>query len=210
MSKKQDRISINKFESILTDNVVTIPLAGAEDVTVMIKKNLSLEEMVQFVSDIVESCIDRENGEFIPESMDFVLKSGLLTKYANFTLPSSYDKQYMLVCGTNAVDQVWPHINQVQFMEIKNAAEKKINFYLNTMAGAVHKRIDELASQLESVVAMYEKAFEGFDADDMKDMVKNLGSIKDLDEESLVNAVLSAQASKEHNNVIDLGTMDVK
>ena len=67
MSKKSNRISINKLESIVQNNTVTVPMDGNPDIEIIIRRILPLQEVLQFVEDVVSSCIDVETGQYIPE-----------------------------------------------------------------------------------------------------------------------------------------------
>ena len=118
MSKNIQKISINKLESVLAGNTVTEILNGTDNVEIHITKTLPLQEMLLFVQEVVEACIDGETGEYLPEAYDFAIRAGVLTRYANFTLPANLDNQYMLVYNTGAFDQVVAHINERQFNDI--------------------------------------------------------------------------------------------
>ena len=111
MAKKESRISINKLESVVKENVVSIPMNGAEDVTITIRRTLPLKDMMQFVENVVSSCVNAQAASYTPEIKEFVIRSEILTTYANFNLPSNVEKQYELVYGTDVVVQVMEYIN---------------------------------------------------------------------------------------------------
>lgn len=84
MEKDIKRISITKFETALDKyNIVTERLNGTEDVVFEIRKTIPLYEMTAFVQEVVESCIDSETGEYVPEAYAFALRVAVLTHYAN-------------------------------------------------------------------------------------------------------------------------------
>lgn len=78
MAKKESRISINKLEGMLNTLTASVPLPGDPNVEVKIKHNLSLNEMLQFVENVVSSCVDAESGKFYPEIMWFSIYSSVL------------------------------------------------------------------------------------------------------------------------------------
>ena len=99
MSKnKTNHISVTKFEKAVNkDVVVTVPLEGVEDTDIEITKTISLPSMIEFVENVAESCVDMESGEYTPQVRDFAIKKELLTKYANFTMPTNIEKQYEFI-----------------------------------------------------------------------------------------------------------------
>ena len=98
MAKDIERVSINKFEqAVNVDNITTEILLDTQDVEIQIKKTIGLPEMMLFVQEVVEACIDGESGEYLPEAYDFAIRSAVLTHYANFAMPANLEKQYWLV-----------------------------------------------------------------------------------------------------------------
>ena len=56
MAKDIERVSINKFEQALNkDNIITETLVDTEDVTIQIKKTITLPEMMLFVQEVTIS-----------------------------------------------------------------------------------------------------------------------------------------------------------
>ena len=67
MSKKVNKISINKLESTMTNNVISFPMNGYPDIEVTVRRVLPLHDVMQFVADVVSTCVDMETGEYVPE-----------------------------------------------------------------------------------------------------------------------------------------------
>ena len=67
MAKKESRISINKLESVLKENVVVVPMRDNEDVSITIRRTLPLKDMMQFVENVVSSCVDAQTASYTPE-----------------------------------------------------------------------------------------------------------------------------------------------
>lgn len=98
MAKKEARISINKLESVMRENIVVVPLSGADGVDITIRRRLPLKDMMQFVENVVSSCIDAETATYTPEIKEFVIRSEILT-----TLLNSVAKLIESVGGLNTV-----------------------------------------------------------------------------------------------------------
>lgn len=184
--RKTERIPASALEEIAQErfpNIVTEDWYGTE---LVIKRNLSLAEMLQFVNDIVETCF-AEDGSFIPEAAGFAIRSGVLTRYANFELPDDLEKQYELVYGTGAAEVVAGHINSAQLKEIIEAADQKIEHLLSSDIIALRGRIDELTAAFERLGEQMSGMFEGLEPEDVQNMLSAIGSAGSLSEEKIVD-----------------------
>lgn len=198
MSKEIERISVNKFEMALAeDNIVEEVLNGTDDVKIQIKKTIALPEMISFVQEVVESCIDSETGEYLPEAYDFAIRVGVLTRYANFAMPANMEKQYMLIYSTSAFDQVLQHININQFNDIVRAIDKKIKFMLDVISSSAVTKINEVINKLSEIASAGEKAFDGVDANDMAKVIQGVSKLSNMDEEKVAKVILESQKSGE-------------
>lgn len=190
MSKNIQKISINKLEAVLKDNTVTELLNGTDNVEIHITKTLSLQEMLLFVREVVEACVDGETGEYLPEAYDFAIRAGVLTRYANFTLPSNLDNQYMLVYNTDAFDQVMAHINMRQFDDIVRAIDKKIKFMLDVISSSAVTKINEVIGKFNELAETAENAFGDVNGENMANVVKGITQLNDINEENIAQVIL--------------------
>lgn len=212
MSKKLNRISVNKLESILQDNIVTVPMEGNQDVEITIRRILPLQEVLQFVEDVVSSCIDEETGQYIPEIQAFMVRASVLTRYANFTLPKDPEKQYHLIYNTDAFQQVMGYIDRVQYDEILYAINERIRHGVAMAESALAAKMSELTAKLNSFIDNSEELFGSVKGDDMATLVKNLANAGSIDEGKLVEAVFDAQKKtneRHDDNVVVASDGDV-
>lgn len=193
MAKKESRISINKLEGMLNTPMVSVPLPGDPETEVKIKYNLSLSEMLQFIEDVVSSCVDAESGKFYPEIMWFSIHSAVLTMYANFNLPSNVEKQYNLVYNTDAVELVMGHINRNQYDEIVNAIQNRIDHERKIMENTMLDKMSELVSRITAYMQQSDTLFGSVDSEDMSSLVKNLADIGKIDEDKLIHALVESR-----------------
>ena len=196
MSKNNQKISINKLESVLVENTVTEILNGTDNVEIHITKTLPLQEMLLFVQEVVEACIDGETGEYLPEAYDFAIRAGVLTRYANFTLPANLDNQYMLVYNTGAFDQVVAHINERQFNDIVRAIDKKIKFMLDVISSSAVTKINEVIGKFNELAEIAKNAFGDVNGEDMANVVKGITQLKDINEENIAQVILKSKAGE--------------
>lgn len=188
MSKKEKRISINALEKVAKDNFPDVVTEQWFDIEVTIKRNLSMPEMMQFVQDVVDMCFTTD-GTYIPEVMDFAIKSGILTYYANFTLPDNLEKQYWMTYATDAVDMVCKHINMIQLQEMVNGANRKIDHLCDTDVIATKAKLTELSSAFSKMGEQFSDMFGGVSAEDVQKVVGAIGK-NGMDEEKIVSAYL--------------------
>lgn len=198
MSKEIKKVSINKFESALNkENVITDTLLGTDDVTIQIKKTIPLQEMLLFVQEVVEACVDNENGEYIPEAYDFAIRVATLTHYANLSMPTNLEKQYWLVYNTKAFEQVLTHINTRQFDDIIRAIDKKIKFMLDVISSSAVIKINDVVSKFNDIAETSEKVFSGVNAEDMMKIIQGVSKLGEIEEENVVKTILDVQKSGE-------------
>ena len=193
MSKKVTHISVNKLESTMKENVTVVPMDGYPDIEITIRRVLPLREVLQFVEDVVSSCIDADTGRYIPEIQAFVVRSSVLTRYANFTMPKDPEKQYDMIYNTNALQQVMSYIDMSQYEEIMYAINERVKHELAMMESSASSQAAALTAKINSFVSSMEELFGAMDAGDMSALVKNLSDISSIDEGKLVNAVMEAK-----------------
>lgn len=204
MAKKEARISINKLESVMRENIVVVPLSGADGVDITIRRRLPLKDMMQFVENVVSSCIDAETATYTPEIKEFVIRSEILTTYANFNLPTNAEKQYELVYGTNALEQVMEHIDRNQFYEIEEAIDARIEHEVRVLETSVATKSNEMMVRLSDAIEQVNSMFSDVSSDDFNQVVKNLSEMNGVTNESIVKAVLDMQ----HTNNTEEGNSD--
>lgn len=182
MKKKANRISVSQFEKIVKKNeIVKVPFEEGSDTNIEIIPTLPLDDMIEFVEVVVESCIDSESGDYTPQVFDFVVKREILTKYANFNMPQNVAKQYEFIYCSNVIDTVLMHINQLQFREIVTSIEKKIKFMLDNVNITAAHDLATLTNQMTALIQQSDS------------MIKSVSSLSELDEEALAKAVASSQ-----------------
>lgn len=188
MAKKEKRISINALEKIAKEQFPESVTEQWFDIEVTIKRSLPLKEMLQFVQEVVDACFTTD-GTFVPEIMDFATKSGILTHYANFTLPDNLEKQYWLIYSTGAVDMVCQHINMVQLQEMIGGINRKIDHMCDTDIVATKAKLNDLYEAFIKMGAEMSDLFSGVNAEELQKMVDALGSTE-LSEEKVVSAYI--------------------
>lgn len=193
MAKGKKRISVNAFEKVAKEQfpeTVTEEWFGIE---VTIKHSLPLKEMIMFVQEVVDACFTTD-GTYVPEIMDFAIKSGVLTHYANFNLPENLEKQYWLIYSTNAFGMVSQYINQSQLQEMIEAANKKIEYMCDTDITATKAKLNDLCEAFEKMGEQFSTLFNNVSQDDVQRLIEAVGEAG-VDEDKIVSAYIKGMKS---------------
>ena len=189
MAKKNNNISVTAFEKAI-DKVYT-PQSTVEwnGLTLVIKRHLSLAEVVKFVDVCVKACFNNDNASYTPEAKVPAIRSCIVAFYTNITLPENVEKQYDLIYHSMIMDYIVPYIDQTQLDTIIEAIDDKIEHLAAANLERVNKQMADLNTTLESMQKQITDVFDGVSAEDMKHMVDALSA--GIDEEKLVKAYMS-------------------
>jgi len=175
MAKKEKRISINALEKVMKEQfaeATTVEWCGIE---VTIKHTLPLQEMLLFVKEVVDSCF-MDDGTYVPEVMDFAIKSGILTHYANFTLPDNLEKQYWLIYNSGAAEMVCESINKVQLQEMVNGINRKIEHMCDTDITEMRAKIEALSEAFANLGEQFIETLGDISGDDIQKLTTALSA----------------------------------
>lgn len=195
MAKNEKRISVNAFERAMKENFTTVETVQWAGLEVIVKRFISVPEMLMFVNNVVESAFDKD-GNYTPEAMDFAVRINVLTRYANFTMPKDVLKQYELVYGTDAVETVMGFINTNQLNEITSAIQRKVKYACDINVSVVQRELMKLVDSFNELQTSTEKIFEGVSGDDMNRLVSALAAHGDLDEKKIVDAIMEKKSAE--------------
>jgi hypothetical protein len=212
MAKKDNpKISISALERVAKEQSQEVITESWFDNEVIIKRSISLVEMMEFCRDITDACFT-QSGEFVPEILDFAVKSGVLTRYANFTLPDNLEKQYWLINNTNAYDMVIQYINMTQLSEIVNAANRKLKMLCDSDILAFRSRMDELIVLFGNMQKQTENVFSGISGEDIMTIMSAVDKTGTLSESRVVDAYMNRmrqEAADAGDNVIPFPAAEV-
>lgn len=186
--KKVQKISVNAMDIIMKqyETVETIEWNGLQ---VVIKKDLSLEEMMTFANSVVKSCFDQASGAYMPEIKDFAIRANVLDMYTNFTLPKDLGKQYDMVVQSGAVEMVLNHINHMQFNELVKAIDSKLQNTADANIQAYITKLDNVTTAFSDMQTKMENLFSGVDNEDISKLVGAIAN-GDNTEEGIVKSYL--------------------
>ena len=195
MANKVKRISINTLEKCVSENINNVTVINWRDVEITVKHRLDFEDMIRFVDKAVKLCFS-EDGEYMPEIKDFVIRSNVLELYANFTLPANIEKQYELVYACDAYKDIMGAIDMQQFNVMLEAIDDKIDNIAQANIEAINKQMNELCADFEALQDKLASLFAGVDSDAIKQLVGAMSNGA-IDETKLINAYMDAKNIKD-------------
>lgn len=186
--KKIQKISVNAMDEMMKgyQNTEVVEWNGLQ---VVIKKNLTLEEMLCFANSVIKSCFDQGDGSYLPEVKDFAIRSNIMERYANFTLPGNLEKQYDMVIRSGAVEMIMNHINFAQFSELMKAIDAKVQNTADAHIQTFIKKLDEVTDAFSHMQGEMEKMYSGVDTEDISKLVGVISDGK-ATEENIVKSYL--------------------
>lgn len=185
---KNRRISINAMDSIMKTQYENITTECWNEIDITIKRTISLGDMLSFVNDVVASCF-QDNGEFMPEVLDFAIRSNIILKYSNVSLPDNLEHRYAILYCTDIVNFIRGHAGQEQVDEIINAIHRKVDYLCNTNVRAIQSKLNELISAFDNLQSKTADVFNNISSDDVAKLASILSS-GELSEEKIVAAYM--------------------
>ena len=189
MANSKKRISINTLHKIAKECYSGTTTHEWRGIEIEINYSLGFTDMMEFVHEAAESCFS-EAGTFVPEVMDFAIKSNILTRYANFNLPDKLEHKYALVYNTDAIDAVCQHINMEQLREITAAINRRVNYVCSANVSVLQQKMNEVISAFEDMQKQTAAVFENVTPDDVSNLIGALSDGK-VSEDKIVEAYLA-------------------
>lgn len=173
--KKIQKISVNAMDEIMKRfaETETIDWNGLQ---VVIKKNLSLEEMMAFTNSVAKSCFDQASGAYMPEVKDFAIRANVVDYYTNIALPKDLGKQYDMVIRSGIVETVLNYVNFTQFAELTKAIDAKLQNTADANIQAFIQKLDGVTTAFTNMQEQMESMFSGVDTEDVSKFISTVAN----------------------------------
>ena len=188
MAKGEKKVSISAVDNIIGERFLNIVTEQWYDIEVKMRRSLPFTEVLAFVDDVVQSCFQR-NGAYVPEVLDFAIKSNIISKYTNVSMPDNLEHRYAILYNSDLVDFVCQHINMQQLQEMVNSINRKLAYMCDTNTVSVQNRLNDLISAFETMQEKTEAMFGDVTPDDLTRLVGAIGDGA-LTEEKIVEAYM--------------------
>jgi len=200
MAKKESsKISVSALERAAKEQLAEIANIQWCDLTVEVKRSIPLVEMMEFCKEITDACF-MDDGTYVPEVMEFAIKSGVLTRYANFRLPSNLEKQYWLIYNTDIYDIMLEYINTAQLNEIVDAANRKLKYLCDSDILMFRSQMTQFIESMNDMQKDTAAMMEGISPDDIQSLLGAIGSGDGLDEEKIARVFIDRIRQEESVN----------
>lgn len=185
---------------------VTIEYCG---LGLRIKKHLSVEEMMTFVSKVVTTCFASDTGEYMPEIKDFAIRSAILEHYTELELPNELSERYDFVYQSEIVSCVVQHVDASQFDAMIEAINEKVEHLAQSHIKALNKQMSEAVSAFSALEKKISDIFSGIDNKTISNLVSAISN-GSFDERKLVQAFKKDMATERHvkDNVVQMPVKD--
>ena len=192
MENNINTISISELENAicdeLNDNTMSIEWRG---LSIVLKRRLSVRELMGFSQSVIDNCISKSDGRYVPEVFDFIVNNNIIEFYTNISLPEDIEERYSVVLSCRQlIDVIKDSIDSLQFDELINAIRSRLYYESRTNIDAILEKADSARDDIESMSSMLSNMLDGIDADTFKDIMKIVSS-GDIDEAKIMDAYLS-------------------
>ena len=203
MAKKDKKISVAAFDKAVAEHCEKIKTVEWNGLEIEIKKNISLDEMIAFVDDVISICFDANTGTYYPNRKSFTIRAAVIELYTNLSMPDSLQKKYEMVYGTDLFETILINIDEEQYSDIVRAINDGLKFHTSTGAAAVMRQMNDVMEGFEKLEQNLSGIFAGVKETDIQKIVRAI-SDNGLDEEKLMRAYLESKkpASEEEMSAV--------
>lgn len=184
---KKNIISAKDCAAIMKDNFDNSAVVEWCGKQIKITKTISLNDMVEFVRNVVDNCYTKETATYRPEIRDFVIRASVIQHYTNIDMPSETDAMYDFLYMTDVYAVVYEYINKEQLHVITKAIDWKVNALVSEGISTAAKQMIDLVNNVTGFTSKFAKLFDGVSQDDMAKMVSAMSGGDDI-EERLIRA----------------------
>lgn len=201
MAKTNKKVSVNKLQSLIEPNYGVIDIETEnETFCVEFKRTLNLDEVIKFVDNVTSTVfgITEDNPEvqfYAPEYLDYMIRYCTLTMYANCSMPKNINSQYEILYGTEIYENIIREINGAQFIQIKDAIDRKISYILSS-ENSVKSSIDDIVKGIKSYFDNTQEEMGKYNLSDIIKFVDTVSNSEEFSSSNIVNAVLERHLDK--------------
>lgn len=166
------------IEKLPASERVEVPLGGVLEGTMLsVRRTLPLSDAMKFITDVVASCADVDEGEYTYSGYDFALRANTIAYYAELKIgKSDMNKLYRLVYETDIYDLVKSVINEKQYDALIDAVWGELEYAREMLTSTAGAKTMEILSQMGEFAAAMETMTEqmrGMDIEGAMDVMLN-------------------------------------
>jgi hypothetical protein len=167
--KKISTKSIEQYPKQEKIKILPIKLDNFE-LEVQVKTSLTVQELIQFETSIVDSVIN-ENGYF-PSLFSYIFNSSVIQFFTNINLPTDLDKKYDIIVNTDLVDKILDIIG-IYVLDLECEIRDKIEYQKQIILQSANP-LDSVAKNINDLLATLNTKIEKTDINKMLKTVEKL------------------------------------
>lgn len=200
MAKREKKISFNTVDKILDtekpeNTEVVCNLPDGSNITVTVRRRLSFQDFLQYVSQVVDGVfVDLDDGTiYTPENLDISYIYATLRYYTNIKEDMKIEKLYAFGM-TDFYQKIVDQIDFMQFKSLKTAIDSTIDFRKQELLSAQQELLNRNIEKIENLIGTVSKFATVFENIDISEMTETFQKIAEKDERGLVNAILNLRS----------------
>lgn len=188
-----EEISISDLYKIekSTKNVKNIQ-TNASMFKINIKSQLTVDEYMSFISNVVECCFD-DDGEYIAHAKSLAIGVELIDKYTDLWISDkdlTLEDKSLIIYNTDIIELIKDSVNKFQYTELMNAVNSQIEYRIKSSISANENKLNAIISEFENIFSQIKSIVNGMSADDISNLFKNLKTIENMTEDDVVNSLI--------------------
>lgn len=188
-----EEISIDDLYKIekSTKNVKNIQ-TNASMFKINIKSQLTVDEYMSFISNVVECCFD-DDGEYIAHAKSLAIGVELIDKYTDLWISDkdlTLEDKSLIIYNTDIIELIKDSVNKFQYTELMNAVNSQIEYRIKSSISANENKLNAIISEFENIFNQIKNVVNGMSADDISNLFKNLKTIENMTEDDVVNSLI--------------------
>lgn len=193
-----EEISISDLYKIekSTKNVKNIQ-TNASMFKINIKSQLTVDEYMSFISNVVECCFD-DDGEYIAHAKSLAIGVELIDKYTDLWISDkdlTLEDKSLIIYNTDIIELIKDSVNKFQYTELMNAVNSQIEYRIKSSISANENKLNAIISEFENIFNQIKSVVNGMSADDISILFKNLKTIENMTEDDVVNSLIKVYES---------------
>lgn len=160
------KLTYEDYEKLVSENSAHGVEILWNAIPVKVSPYLTMAKMMEFVSTAASMCFSND-GEYLPEVLDFAIQSNIVGMYTDLELPEDLEQRYALVTNTNLVPTIMEFIDQYQFREMTKAIDRKLRHLSDSDVAKARTDIVRLFEMFEQMQEKMSGAMEVLASDDI-------------------------------------------
>lgn len=166
-----------------------------EGIPIAFKSHLSLLDIFK-IADDVSSCCFLDDGEYVPEVRNFMLKRSITETVTNIELPEDIQECYDFLFYTpfgDWLNDIYEDYYSEDLNMLKIAINDKIDYLADSGLALLRSRMDGLIAAIEKLGEQSLNMFGDISSEDRDKLISSLDALGNISEDKLVKAFLKQE-----------------